>query len=311
MNFSFNGASNFAEGVDNTFIFIIGVSLFFLLGLTTTMIVFAVKYRRKKHPKAEQFKDNMVLEVSWTVVPLILVLLMFYMGFKAFTPQRNIPKDAMPIKVISKMWDWTFDYGNNKFSKDTLVVPVNKAIRLNMISLDVNHSFYIPAFRVKEDVVPGSTTNIWFIAERTGIFEIFCAEYCGLRHSYMLGRVKVVEEAEYKLWFAELKSIDPNSEPKGLTILKQNACVGCHTFDGTALVGPSFKALFNSQRTVITDGIERTVIADSLYIATSILDSDKDVVKGFSKGLMKSYRSLLKDEEISEVIDYLRKSEKK
>lgn len=311
MNYSFNGASNFATSTDNTFIFIIGVGLFFLVGITITMILFAFKYRKSKHPKPVQVKDNVLLEVTWTVVPIILVLIMFWLGYKAFTVQRNIPVDAMPVKVISRMWDWTFDYGGNKFSKDTLVVPVNKAIRLDLTSVDVNHSFYVPAFRVKEDAVPGITTKMWFIAQRTGIFEILCAEYCGLRHSYMVGYVKVVQEQEYNSWLANLKAIDPNKEHKGLTLIKSNACIGCHSLDGVKLVGPTFKGLYNAEREIIVNGSEKKVKADSLYLVNAIYDPDKEIVKGYNKGLMKSYRPLLKDEEVAEIIDFLRTLEKK
>lgn len=302
----FSGASNFAEGVDKTFLFIMGISFLFLVGLTITMIVFAIKYNRKKHPKAVQIKDNIPLEITWTVVPIILVLLMFYYGYINFLGQRKAPEGAMPVKVISKMWDWTFDYGNNKLYRDTLVVPLNKPVKLDMISLDVNHSFYIPAFRIKEDVVPGMVTEMWFIAEKTGVFEILCAEFCGLRHSYMIGYVKVVPEAEYTSWIASLKVTDVSKEPKGLAILKKNACMGCHSADGSPLVGPTFKGLYGSEKTVITDGLERKIKVDSAYIKTSIYEPNKDLVKGYNKGLMNSYKELLNDSDVHEVVEYLK-----
>lgn len=301
----YSGASNFAKGVDQTFLFIISISLFFLIGITVTMIVFAVKYHHKKHPKAVQVKDNMILEVVWTVIPIILVLFMFYYGYKAFLPQRRIPADAMPIKVISKMWSWSFDYGNGKIVTDTLVVPLNKPIRLDMVSLDVNHSFYIPAFRIKEDVVPGMTTNMWFIAEKPGFYEILCAEFCGLRHSYMEGRVKVVSEEEYLAWFKGVQITDPNKEHPGLALMKQNACLGCHSIDGARLVGPSFKNLYNSEFAVETDGKEHLIKADSAYIKNAIYNPDENIVKGYSKGLMKSYQSIITDAQMSDIIKYL------
>jgi cytochrome c oxidase subunit 2 len=270
------------------------------------MIVFAIKYNKKRHPKAIQFNDNVSLEITWTVVPFILVLLMFYYGYINFIPQRNAPKGAIPVKVIGKMWNWVFDYGNGKIIQDTLVVPVGKAVKLNMISLDVNHSLYISAFRIKEDLVPGQTTHMWFIAERTGQYDILCAEFCGLRHSYMEGIVKVVPENEYIKWLANLKVTDPNAEPKGLVIIKKNACTGCHSLDGSKLVGPSFKNLYGVERIVDHNGVEKKVVADSIYIRNSILNPNDDVVKGFSKGLMQSYKTTLKDNEIHEVIDYFK-----
>jgi cytochrome c oxidase subunit 2 len=302
----FSGISNFANEVDKTFVFIIGISFFFLIGITITMIVFAVKYNRKRHPKPVQIKDNTAIEITWIIVPLVLVLFMFYYGYSAFLIERRIPKNAIPLKVISKMWNWTFDYGNGKFSKDTLVVPVNKAIRLDMVSMDVNHSFYIPAFRIKEDVVPGTTTHMWFIAEKIGTYEILCAEFCGLRHSYMEGRVKVVDSITYNNWLAGIKIIDPNAEPPGLKILKQNACIACHSIDGSKLVGPSFKGFYGKDEIVITDGKERHIVSDSTYIKESILNPDKDIVKGYSKGLMKSYKDLVKDSDIRAITEYFK-----
>lgn len=301
----FSGASNFAADVDKTFLFIISIALFFLIGITATMIIFAVRYNRKRHPKAVQIKDNIILEITWTIVPLILVLFMFYFGYNAFIPQRKIPKDAMPVKVISKMWSWSFDYGNGKINNDTLVVPLNKPVRLDMVSLDVNHSFYVPAFRIKEDVVPGMTTHMWFIAERPGFYEILCAEFCGLRHSYMEGRVKVVPEEEYTSWLAALKVTDVNAEHPGLTILKKNGCVACHSIDGGKLVGPTFKNLYNSTHDVEINGKDQTITADSSYIRNSIYNPDDAIVKGYSKGLMKSYKTIITDSQVSEINKYL------
>lgn len=236
---------------------------------------------------------------------LIIVLLMFYYGYTAYLPQRNIPEDAMPIKVISRMWSWSFDYGGGKIVPDTLVVPVNKPIRLDMVSVDVTHSLYIPAFRIKEDVVPGMTTNMWFIAQREGRYEILCAEFCGLRHSYMVGRVRVVSEDEYNTWFASLIPYTEATEHPGLALIKQNGCLSCHTLDAAKLVGPGFKNLYNSEYEVLTNGKERKIKADSSYIKNSIYNPDESIVKGYSKGLMKSYTSVINDEQMSEIIHYL------
>jgi cytochrome c oxidase subunit II len=302
----FSNTSNFSASVDKTFLFIIGISFIFLIGITTTMIVFVIKYNRKKHPKAIQIKDNIALEITWTVVPLIIVLLMFFYGYFAFIPERNPPKGAIPVRVIGRMWNWTFDYGNGKINSDTLVVPVSQAVKLDMNSLDVNHSLYIPAFRIKEDLIPGKTTHLWFIAERPGNFDILCTAYCGLRHSYMEGIVKVVSYEQYKTWLANLKITDISKEPKGLTIIKHNGCTGCHSLDGSKLVGPSFKGLFGTERIVLTEGVERKIMADSIYINTSIIEPDKDIVVGFRKGFMHSYKEVMKESDIHEIINYLK-----
>jgi len=297
----FNGASNFVEGVDTAFALIIGISLFFLIGITTLMIVFTIKYSRKRHPKAVQIPNNTPLEITWTVIPVILVMVMFYFGYVAFTPERNAPKNAMVVKTTGRMWSWDFEYSNGKHSQE-LVVPFNKPVRLNMTSVDVIHSLYISAFRIKEDLVPGKQTMMWFIPQQMGTFDILCAEYCGLRHSYMESAVRVVSQQEFDAWLAK---VEKNTGMAGLEIMKKNACVSCHTIDGSKLVGPSFKGLFGKKHTVITDGKERDVIADEQYIRTSILDPNKDIVKGYNQGLMKSYKGVLKDDEIKSISEYL------
>jgi len=298
-----NPASNFVEGVDLAFKVIFGISIFFLVGITAVMVYFVLRYRRSKHPKAVQIKDNNILEITWTVVPLLLVLLMFYYGYIAFTPQRIVPKDAMPVKVISKMWSWSFEYQGGKES-DILVVPLNKPVNLILTSLDVIHSLYIPAFRIKEDCVPGKENYMWFIGQQEGEYEILCAEYCGLRHSYIESKVKVVSEADFQKWLKELPV--KAAEPEGLTILKKNACTGCHSLDGTKLVSSSFKGLYGKTETVITDGMERQVVVDDAYIITSIYEPDKDLSKGYPKGLMKTYKGLINDEEMNKIIEYLK-----
>jgi len=297
------GASNFVEGVDLAFKIIFGIGIFFLAGITLVMLFFVFRYGRKRHPRAEQLKDNNVLEVVWTVIPLILVLLMFYYGYVAFTPMRDVPADAMPVKVIGKMWSWTFEYEGGKQSP-VLVIPLNKPIKLNLFSEDVIHSLYIPAFRIKEDVVPGKNNYMWFKAEQAGEYDILCSVYCGLRHSYMEAKARVVPEAEFQKWLKALPlKQDDNA---GLGVLKKNACTGCHSIDGSKIVGTTFKGLYGKQEKVITEGKERTVVVDDHYIQTSIYSPDKDVVVGFQKGIMKSYREVLKDEDVTKITDYLK-----
>jgi cytochrome c oxidase subunit 2 len=296
-------ASNFVEGVDLAFKIIFGISLFFLAGITTVMLYFVIRYNRKRHPKAIQIKDNNFLEFTWITIPIILVLLMFYYGYIAFSPMRNVPKDAIPITVIGKMWVWSFEYEGGKESP-VLVVPLNKAVKLNLRSLDVIHSLYIPAFRIKEDVVPGKKNYMWFIAQQLGEYDILCTVYCGLRHSYMETKAKVVSEAEYATW---LKAIpDKSSEPAGLTILKKNACTGCHSIDGSKLVSVSFKGLYGKTERVITNGIEHSVTVDDAYIRTSVYEPDKDVVVGYPKGIMKTYKGLVTEDELAKILEYLK-----
>jgi cytochrome c oxidase subunit 2 len=297
------GASNFVEGVDLAFKVIFGISLFFLVGITTVMLYFVYRYNRKRHPQAVQIKDNNLLELTWITIPLILVLLMFYYGYVAFSPMRNVPKDAIPITVIGKMWVWTFEYEGGKQSP-ILVVPINKPVKLNLHSDDVIHSLYIPAFRIKEDVVPGKKNYMWFIAQQPGEYDVLCTVYCGLRHSYMETKTKVVSEAEYAAFLKALP--EKSNEPEGLLILKKNACTGCHSIDGTKIVSASFKGLYGKSEKVMTNGTERTVTVDDAYLKTSVYEPDKDVVSGYQKGIMKTYKGLVTEEEMTKIIDYLK-----
>ncbi len=303
----FEGASNFAKGVDSVFLFIFAVSFFFLIGISAIMVWFVIRYNRKKHPKAVQMKDNMKLEITWTVIPFILVMLMFYYGYVAFEPMRNAPKDAIEVKVTGQMWSWSFEYDNGKISNE-LVLPAKKAVKLNLYSPDVIHGLYIPAFRIKQDVVPGKNNFMWFIPNYNGTYEILCSAYCGLRHSFMEAKIRVVSDEEYQKWLAE-KSPEM-LENAGLAVMQNNACTGCHSLDGSPLVGPSFKGLFGSKRIVIENGEEKTVVADSTYIKTSIMEPDKQVVKGFKPGMMRAYSTVIKDDDIKSIILYFEKQSK-
>jgi cytochrome c oxidase subunit 2 len=304
----FNNASNFVQDVDKTFAIIIGISLFFLLVFTAAMIHFVVKYNRKKNVKAVQIKDNTLLEITWTVVPLLLVFYMFYIGWQGFLPMRTAPKDAMQVKAIGKMWKWYFEYEGDKQS-DTLYLPINKAVKIDLVSTDVLHGFFIPAFRVKEDVVPGKPNYTWFIPGELGEYDLLCSVYCGLNHSYMSAIVKIVPEETYLEWLAALPVRKPDDDSKGFKIIENNGCIACHSIDGTNMVGPTFKGLYGSTRNVITNKVKQTITADSVYIATSIFDPNKDLVEGYPQGVMKSYKGLIKENEIKLINEYLKNLE--
>lgn len=303
-------ASNFVHGVDKAFMFILGISFLFLIGLTLTMLYFMFKYNRKKNPQATQIKGSTKLEIIWTVIPTILVLVMFYYGWLGWSPMKKAPKDTFDIQVTGRMWNFLFEYQNGKKS-DTLFVPMNKAIKMNIVSMDVIHAFYIPAFRVKEDVVPGREKMAWFIPQREGYFEIFCAEYCGLNHSYMYNYVKVMPEDKFNAWYADTTkraqtaAVDSPTET-GKRIMKNIGCFACHTTDGTKLVGPSFKGIYGHTTTVVTGGSEREVTVDDEYIKRSIYDPNADVVKGYNKGLMQPYTGQLSEDDIKQITEYIK-----
>lgn len=307
----FQGYSNFSGGVDTAFAIIVGISLLFLVGITTVIIFFIVKYNKKKNPVATEIEGSNKLEIIWTVIPLILVLYMFWLGWSSYIPMRKVPDDAMKVKVTAMMWSWRFEYENGKVD-DTLYVPVNKPVLLNMVSLDVIHSLYIPAFRIKEDVVPGKAENyMWFKSLVPGSYDLFCAEYCGLRHSYMGTIVEVVDQATFDKWYASgpvkvdsTVAAIPGAAGKLLT--EQKGCIACHSADGSKIVGPSYKGIFGHKVTITSDGKEREIMVDEEYIKKSILEPDADVVKGFNKGSMISYKGQLNDQEIDQIIEYIK-----
>lgn len=302
-------ASNFVSGVDRAFMLILGISFLFLIGLTFTMLYFIYRYNKKKNPVATQIEGSTKLEIIWTVIPTILVLVMFYYGWVAWAPMRKAPKDTFNIKVIARMWNFTFEYENGKRT-DTLFVPLNKAVKLDLVALDVIHSLYIPSFRVKEDVVPGREKFVWFIPQREGLYDLFCTEYCGMNHSYMLNQVKVMNEKQFSSWYVDttkhVAAVTDSPVANGQRIMKNIGCFACHTIDGNKLVGPSFKGIYGHKVIVETGGVEREVTVDDEYIKKSIFDPNVDVVKGFNKGLMLSYKGQLSDDDVTQIIEYLK-----
>jgi cytochrome c oxidase subunit 2 len=264
-----------------------------------------IHFNRKKGKEARQFTGSMKLEILWTVVPLVLVMLMFWVGWKAFAPMRKVPADAMVIKAIGRMWEWEFIYGDSLKSKE-LVLPINKPVKLELISEDVNHSLFIPAFRVKEDVVPGYDNYLWFTPNYIGDYEILCTEYCGLLHSAMTSKTRIVEQEEFDRWYEELTAAAFIPEPEGLKLLRNTGCLACHSLDASKLVGPSFAGLYGSQRTVISGNTETTVTADDAYITSSIYNPNDVIVAGYGKNLMQSYSELLSEADIAVITGYLK-----
>jgi len=187
------------ESVDFVMLYIVAISVVLLLGITATMIYFVFKYNRKKGHQPVDIHGNLWLEVIWIVIPTLLVLSMFYFGYTSFREIRDIPSNPYTVKVTARMWQFSFEYKNGK-KTDTLYVPVNTAIGLEMQSMDVNHAFYIPAFRIKEDIIYGKTTHLYFTPKQVGDYDVACAEYCGLNHSAMYTMVKVLNDKDFYKW---------------------------------------------------------------------------------------------------------------
>ncbi len=298
-----SGASNIAEHVDKAFIFIIGISILLLVSITAVMIYFVFKYHSSKNTKPENIEGNNLLEALWIAIPTVLVLFMFYYGWTGYKVMRDVPEGAMEVHVKARMWSWLFLYENGK-KNNVLYVPVGIPVKLTLSSQDVIHSFFVPAFRVKQDTVPGMETFVWFEPTKVGEYDIFCTEYCGLRHADMITKVVVMKEEEFKKWYEE----EEGEAAPGISareLLDENGCLDCHTEDGTLNMAPTFKGLFGSIRTVITEGEERSIVADGPYIRKSILEPESDVVKGFEP-LMPSYLDELSREDIDIIIEHLK-----
>lgn len=304
-------ASNFVKGVDTAFLVIMGISFVFLLALTSIMLYFIYRYNRKRHPKPIQIEGSTRLEIIWTLVPLALTMVMFYYGWAGWKPMGKPPKDAMEVTVIGRMWNFIFEYENGR-KTDTLFLPRDQAVKLNLVSMDVIHSVYIPAFRVKQDMVPGKKNNfMWFIPQREGTYELYCTEYCGLNHSYMFNYVKVMEDSLFNTWYTDttmqVAAVELESPvAAGRRIMQNIGCFACHSIDGTKLVGPTFKGLYNHPVTVVTGREKREVIADDEYIRRSIFDPNDDLVDGYGRGLMLSYRGQLSEDDVTQIIEYLK-----
>ena len=194
---------NPAQEVDLVFWYILGISAILLVAITAAMVFFVVKYRRSKHPVPADIRDNWKLEIAWTIIPTIIALSMFVVGWKAYVGLRNAPEDALTIQVFAQQFSWIFVLPNEKEVEDELVVPLGKSIKLELNSEDVLHGFSLPAFRIKVDVVPGMQTEAWFKADQLGTFAIHCTEYCGEHHAGMRGTLRIVPEEEYLTWLEE------------------------------------------------------------------------------------------------------------
>ena len=224
---------------------------------------------------------------------------------------KNPPDEAMHVKAIARMWNFQFQYENGK-TTDSLYVPINEPVIIDLVALDVLHSLYIPAFRVKEDMVPGQDKQMWFIPGTEGSYDLFCTEYCGLEHSYMFTGVKVMPKDEFDTWIADTTAVEVVVDTEmtladqGFEILRRNGCNACHSSDGTKLVGPSYLGGWGTMRQVTTGREEREVMFDSAYVVRSIYDPNADIAEGFNRGLMLSYEGMVSPEEIDLIIEYLK-----
>jgi cytochrome c oxidase subunit 2 len=308
-------ASTLAESVDLLYVFLIGVSLFFGLLIATLLVVFAVRFRRRSpHDVPPVIHGSTALELAWTLIPFTLSMGIFIWGAVLYFQMARPPDDAHEIFVVGKQWMWKLQHLEGRREINELHVPVGQPIKLTMTSEDVIHSFYVPAFRMKADVLPGRYSTTWFEATRIGEYHLFCAEYCGTEHSHMIGKVVVMEPADFQAWLSTAPSGATSAGPlaaaateavapaaAGAALFAQRACATCHQAQHGSL-GPSLVGLYG-QPVVLTDG--RTITADDAYLRESILNPQAKIVEGYQP-MMPTFQGQLDEEQILQLIQYIK-----
>jgi len=293
-------ASSTAGNVDALFVFLLLISAFMSVAIFTMITVFALRYRRRPGVHAEQIEGSNSLEITWSVVPLIIFMFIFAWGAFIYFEERTPPRDAATVYVVAKQWMWKLQHEEGQREINELHVPVGRNVKMIMTSQDVIHSFYVPAFRMKQDVLPGRYTIAWFRATRAGTYHLFCAEYCGTSHSGMIGQVVVMEPAEYEAWLSGGGATGSMAQ-NGAAIFQQLGCSTCHRFD-TQGRGPNLTGVFGS-KVQLDDG--RTVIADEDYVRESILNPSAKVVSGF-KPIMPVFQGLVNEDQLNALVAYVK-----
>jgi len=298
--------SPIAGKVDDVFIFITITGLVFFFLTQGALIYFAWRYRRKKGEDPADtpyITGNRLLEIFWVVVPSLVVLAIFIYGYLVYRDIRTVPADVLEINVTARQWLYQFTYPDGRKTLSEVRVPVGKPVKFLMKSSDVIHGFYLPQFRVKQDVLPGSYTYLWVLPEKEGRFDIFCTQYCGTGHSVMRAVMIVMNREKYEQW-AKLEE-RPETLPlsgKGEKLVEQSGCLACHSLDGTPKIGPTLKGLFG-RKVTLADG--KSITADESYLRESLLEPNVRLVQGFPP-VMPTFRGVLRDEEITAIIAYIK-----
>ena len=293
-------ASTGAGNVDALYIFLVLLSSFMCALIFLTVLVFAVRYRRNRQPQAQPIHGSTILEVTWSVAPLAVFMAIFVWGAVIYFQERTPPQGATEVYVVAKQWMWKLQHQEGPREINQLHVPVGRDIKLIMTSQDVIHSFYVPAFRLKQDVLPGRYTTLWFRATKPGTYHLFCAEYCGTMHSGMGGDIVVMEPTQYQAWVQTGGSFG-SLAASGEAIFQQLGCPTCHRAD-TQGRGPYLAGVFGSQ-VQLEDG--RVVTADENYIRESILAPNAKIVSGF-RPIMPVFQGLVSEEDLNALVAYIK-----
>ena len=294
-------ASTVAVEMDLLYAFIVAVCAFFTVLVAALVVYFTVKYRRR-HPDdvGADIHGSLALELTWTFIPFVLSLVMFAWGASLFFRLSTPPANAMELFVVGKQWMWKVQHPEGVREINEMHVPIGRPVRITLGSEDVLHDYSIPAFRVKMDAVPGKLTTLWFEATVPGRYHIFCAEYCGTKHSGMIGEVIAMQPQDYEVWLAGGRSTGTAAQ-NGERLFSDLACITCHKTDTTGR-GPSLLGVFGSQ-VELTDG--RKVTADENYLRESIMNSQAKIVKGY-QGIMPAFQGMVSEENLMQLIAYIK-----
>ncbi len=292
-------ASTLSGQVDALYVTLVAISAFFSVLIAGLVILFTIQYRRRSETELPApIHGSMVLELAWTIVPLMIVTAVFLWSAEIFVTSRRVPAGAMQVNVVAKRWMWKLQHMTGQREINELHVPVGTPVELVMTSEDVIHSFFVPAFRLKQDVVPGRYTTAWFQATTPGTYHLFCAEYCGTKHSGMIGSIVVMEPAAFQAWLAGGVAGSPVEE--GRKLFESLACVTCHRPDAQGR-GPRLDGIFG-QPVRLSDG--STVVADADYVRESILNPTAKIVSGYQP-IMPTFQGLVSEDQMLQLIAYI------
>lgn len=296
-------ATKIAENVDALYSFLLWASFISCVLVIGGMLYFAAKYRRRSETdKTAYISHNTFLEFLWSFIPFVIFMIVFGWGWWIFHDMRTMPKDALEVNVVAQKWFWDFQYKSGRKTSGEFFVPVNTPVKMVMRSNDVLHSFFIPGFRIKQDVVPGRYTALWFEATKAGTFQVFCTEYCGDGHSAMLAKVHVLSKEEYDEWLQ-------NDPYKGLSLAEVGEkvftakCTACHNAGTEKKVGPGLAGIMGKEHKFV-DGT--SVVVDETYIRTSILNPNANIVEGYPAGVMPVFQGQISEQELTGVIEYIK-----
>lgn len=299
-------ASTLAAKIDGFIFSLVGLSVFFALIVAALIVYFGARYRygNQAVDRTNPMTENTKLEFAWSFVPLVISLTVFVWSAQVYFEIYTPPPNTLNLSVVGKQWMWKIQHPDGQREVNELHIPVGQPVKLTMTSQDVIHSFFIPAFRVKQDVVPGRYTTMWFEASKAGEYHLFCAEYCGAEHAKMIGTVVVMEPTDYEAWLSAGNVLTSAADigQSGAALFQQKGCITCHRLDGTEGLGPSLIGVFNAE-IELADG--STILADEEYLRESILNPQAKIVAGYPEN-MPTFQGQLTDEELLTLIGYLR-----